>query len=347
MTLVTVSRQLGSLGHEVAVTAAQSLKYALIDRHFLRARLDDSEPSPQAMAFFATCPPERPPERAAGIGDTGDAGGTASAGSKGSAGGTRNLESSHGSDPPPQVMAAFAKAIRSIPPRRGIVLLGRGGQCLFHDTPGALHVQIVAPWELRLERVLAARPDLDAKQAAELLAESDRNRAAFVRYWFNRDWLDPTLYHVVLNTGLIPPATAALIITRMAREMARREAGAKTLEVKAPGERSTQYAFAHPSEEEFARLLDFYRIEWRYEPTTFPIEWDDAGNVTQAFTPDFYLPGLDLYVELTTAKQNLVTKKNRKIRRLHELYPDINLKVFYGRDFEKLFLKYGKNGTNG
>lgn len=99
--------------------------------------------------------------------------------------------------------------------------------------------------------------------------------------------------------------------------------------------------FAHPSEKQCAKILDFYNIEWEYEPRTFPIEWDRHGNVIQSFTPDFYLPELDLYLELTTMSQKLVTKKNRKVRRLRELYPDVNIKVFYQRDFKNLLLKYG------
>ncbi len=98
--------------------------------------------------------------------------------------------------------------------------------------------------------------------------------------------------------------------------------------------------FAHPSEEEFARLLDFYEIKWLYEPRTFPIKWDEKGNVTESFTPDFYLPWHDTYIELTTRKQSLITKKNQKIRKLRELYPELNIKVFYGRDYRKLLYKY-------
>lgn len=99
--------------------------------------------------------------------------------------------------------------------------------------------------------------------------------------------------------------------------------------------------FAHPSEEQCAKILDFYHIKWEYEPRTFPIEWDKEGNVVQSFAPDFYLPELDLYIELTTMSQKLVTKKNRKVRMLRELYPDIKIKVFYQRDFKNLLLKYG------
>ncbi len=100
-------------------------------------------------------------------------------------------------------------------------------------------------------------------------------------------------------------------------------------------------AFAHPSERVAGQILDFYRIEWEYEPTTFPIEWDAQGRVIAAFSPDFYLPDFDLYIELTTMSQKLVTKKNRKVRRLKELYPDVNIKVFYQKDFRRLLFKYG------
>ena len=102
-----------------------------------------------------------------------------------------------------------------------------------------------------------------------------------------------------------------------------------------------QITFAHNSECEFARLLDFYRVEWEYEPTAFPIEWDAAGQPTQHFRPDFYLPGFGLYIEITTLNQRLVTKKNRKVRRLRELYPDVRIKVLYQRDYLSLLAKYG------
>ncbi|PIP48481.1 MAG: hypoxanthine phosphoribosyltransferase [Chloroflexi bacterium CG23_combo_of_CG06-09_8_20_14_all_45_10] len=98
--------------------------------------------------------------------------------------------------------------------------------------------------------------------------------------------------------------------------------------------------FAHPSEEEFARLLDFYRIEWLYEPRSFPLRWK-GGEIAEMFTPDFYLPELDLYVELTTLKQNLITEKNRKLRQLKELYPEIKIKLLSKGDFHKLLAKYG------
>jgi hypoxanthine phosphoribosyltransferase len=100
--------------------------------------------------------------------------------------------------------------------------------------------------------------------------------------------------------------------------------------------------FAHGSETEMARILDFYEVRWEYEPRTFPILWSLDGDVVESFSPDFYLPDLDLFLEMTTLKQRLVRKKNRKLRRLRELYPDIRIKLFYARDFRAMMLKYGR-----
>jgi len=99
--------------------------------------------------------------------------------------------------------------------------------------------------------------------------------------------------------------------------------------------------FSHQAEVEFARILDFYGIRWEYEPRTFDLEWDDQGRVTVAFSPDFYLPDQDLYVELTTLRPELATRKNRKMRRMAELYPDVHVKLFKRGDLRDLMVKYG------
>jgi len=97
----------------------------------------------------------------------------------------------------------------------------------------------------------------------------------------------------------------------------------------------------NPSEIEFARLLDYYRIDWTYEPRSFPLRWDEQGRVLEAFAPDFYLPQEDLFIELTTMRQSLVNRKNRKLRLLRELYPEVNVKLIYRGDYEALLAKYG------
>jgi hypothetical protein len=129
--------------------------------------------------------------------------------------------------------------------------------------------------------------------------------------------------------------------------------GPPSLDAVAPPDRPAP-TFAHASEAEMARILDFYRIRWEYEPHTFPILWNLDGTVVESFSPDFWLPDLELYLEMTTLRQKLVRKKNRKLRRIRELYPDIRVKLFYARDFRALMLKFGRlamadalSGTSG
>jgi hypothetical protein len=94
--------------------------------------------------------------------------------------------------------------------------------------------------------------------------------------------------------------------------------------------------FANRAELECAKVLDYYRVPWEYEPRTFVLERDVEGRVTSAFTPDFYLPEQELYVEVTVMRQALVTRKNRKLRELRRQYPDVKVKLFYRRDIERL-----------
>ena len=99
--------------------------------------------------------------------------------------------------------------------------------------------------------------------------------------------------------------------------------------------------FVNAAELEYARILDYYGVPWMYEPRTFVLEEDDAGRVLEAFTPDFYLPEQDLYLEVTVMKQSLVTRKNRKLRKLKQRYPEVRIKLFYERDFERIASRYG------
>ena len=126
--------------------------------------------------------------------------------------------------------------------------------------------------------------------------------------------------------------------TAVARPVRRRDRGTVIDVEQLPHE---QVRFAHNSERQFAKLLDFYGIAWEYEPRTFTLEWDRQDRPAQAFTPDFFLPAYDLFIEITTLNQKLVTKKNRKARRLRERYPDVNIRVLYQRDYLQLLVKYG------
>lgn len=99
--------------------------------------------------------------------------------------------------------------------------------------------------------------------------------------------------------------------------------------------------FVHESERLFAGLLDFYGIAWQYEPTAFDVAHDEHGRVVERFAPDFYLPEFDLYVELTTMNQRLVTRKHRKLRKLHQTHPDVRCKILYQRDIHRLAAVHG------
>jgi hypoxanthine phosphoribosyltransferase len=104
---------------------------------------------------------------------------------------------------------------------------------------------------------------------------------------------------------------------------------------------TTPPRFSHPAEEEFARILDYYGVEWQYEPRTFPLKTDEQDNVIEAFAPDFYLPQQDLYIEITTVRPQLSTRKNRKLRLMKELYPSVNIKLLKRREVRELLVKYG------
>lgn len=104
--------------------------------------------------------------------------------------------------------------------------------------------------------------------------------------------------------------------------------------------------FVNASEQECAEILDFYGVPWEYEPVTFVLETDEDGRITEAFSPDFYLPEQNLFLEVTTMRQELVTRKNRKVRKLRQRYPDVNVKLFYRRDIEALGHKLHSRGAS-
>jgi cytidylate kinase-like protein len=243
-----------------------------------------------------------------------------------------------------------------------LVFAGAGAQYLFRHFPDVFRVLLAAPPPMRAGAVMVER-SLERPAAALALRELEREHSAWLRARFGRSATKPAAFDLTCNAERWDPATLAATIVAAARACgldrapllpttAERQIQFEVrlrlarLGVPPPGAVSLPTrSFAHPSEEIFANLLDFYRIAWEYEPRSFPIEWDEQGNVVESFTPDFYLPEMDLYIELTTMKQSLVTKKNRKIKRLRELYPEVNVQVFYQKDFENLIFKYGLEKT--
>ncbi len=238
-----------------------------------------------------------------------------------------------------------------------MLLLECGGQFIFRAYPNALHVRIIAPRDVRAHNVMQDC-GVSFDESLHLMEEHDRRHLRFVRASFRRPTETPERYDLIINTGAFDPPQAVEMILAAVRVKKLAEYGlvsSETVErakvrnqirlVRALTRLSLDKSaslnqFAHPSELVFARLLDFYGIRWEYEPRTFPLKHDQNGNIIEAFSPDFYLPDSDLYVELTTMKQSLVTKKNRKVKRLLELYPDVKIRLLYQKDFEDLIFKY-------
>lgn len=158
---------------------------------------------------------------------------------------------------------------------------------------------------------------------------------------------EATHYDAVLNSGRLSFESMFKLVDELVLErQIQKELDAYQSEEETGQLRQSKYfELKNESEREFARLLDLYRIEWRYEPKTFPIDRDMQGRVTLAFSPDFYLPRFKLFIELTTMKQSYVSIKKQKLKKLQELYPDVRCKIVYKKDFEALFKRFEASGT--
>lgn len=238
---------------------------------------------------------------------------------------------------------------------RPVLVAASGAVRLFPHLAQVLRVAIAAPDHRRAGNLmLDERVDLQA--ARTRIQELDRRDRDQQRARFGRAPApepDLTLHAHRLDAEQMAAVIAAAVDARHLREplpaateaqirfQARLELLAYRVTPAGPAESPRGPGPAHPSEELFANLLDFYGIPWEFEPRSFPLQWDAAGRVTEAFTPDFYLPEFDLYIELTTMKQALVTRKNRKVKRLKSIYPHIRIQVFYQKDLQDLVTKYG------
>jgi cytidylate kinase len=304
MAIVTISRQIGSGGDEIAARLAKDLGFTLVDQALLTALMHEHGLS---RAEFEELDEER--------------------------------QAQEGQEPPEArvYVDLLETLIENLAAEKDLVVLGRGGQVIFRGFPGALHVRVVAGTKERVKRLMEERR-LEEESAVSVMRGNDEARRAFIEYHYGEDWDASTNYDLILNTDRLSLEAATEVIRRAIEAI---DLIGRGREIGSWLEAAKPVPFAHPSEEEFAKVLDFYRIRWEYEPKAFPIAWDGAGKVTESFSPDFYLVDFDLYIELTTLKQSLVTEKNRKIRRFRELYPDAKLKVFYGRDYRSLLAKYG------
>ncbi|HXK02964.1 MAG TPA: cytidylate kinase family protein [Verrucomicrobiae bacterium] len=257
---------------------------------------------------------------------------------------------------------AYSALVTSILARLGtehhIVYCAVGGEVQARHFPGMLRVHVVAPENIRIGNIMLDHR-VDRAAARQLLLEMEAADRADRKAKFGKTKATADLFDLVLNSEALTTEQMAELIQTAVESSGLKERGFVSQAAEAqlqfqmrfklsrygivpPGNITLRKKmFANTSEEIFANLLDFYRIAWEYEPRSFPIQYHPDGTVLESFTPDFYLPEFDLYVELTTMKQSLVTRKNRKVRLLRELYPHLNIQVFYQKDFENLVFKYG------
>jgi cytidylate kinase len=233
--------------------------------------------------------------------------------------------------------------IAQLAEEQDLVIIGRGAQGLFHNRPGTLHVQLVAPRKFRVLQV-RTHERTSEREARKQIRHREMQRARYLSFMYRLNWKDPSLYDLTLRMDRLTIENALTVIVTAFDEMGLQRVPRNLIvENLLPEvhEKQKSGRFVNDAEREFARFLDFYHIAYEYEPRTFPLEATAEGKIAEAFTPDFYLPDQDLYIELTTMKQSLVTRKNRKVRKLRQLYPEVNIRIFYQRDFNSLLAKFG------
>jgi len=307
--VITVSRQMASYGDEVASAVAQRLGWERIDRDRLLFRFLSGLASRQEMHMLKESPKFYLTESAAnGV-----------------------------------FIEYIDQALHDFTGEQPAVMVGFGSQMIFADDEDAIHVRIVAPRDIRIVRLKKQYRITDA-EADQVLKKADRKQRRFVRTIFGIDLTNPAHYSLVLNTAECSVDECVAAVTAMLKERETLLQLKKQTEDTEVIDNISDYpVLKNQAEIEFAKILDMYQIDWKYEPKTFPIEWDAEGNITSAFSPDFYLTKFDTYIELTTMNQRYVSAKNKKVKKLHELYPDINIKVVYKRDFHSLAERFNMN----
>ncbi|MEM5788552.1 MAG: cytidylate kinase family protein [Syntrophobacteraceae bacterium] len=310
MAVITISREPGTLGEEVAARVAGLLGFLLVDRAPLAQFWREMDLDEAALA---KADEEHVGEECA-------------------------------ADPESEAcIKLLPDTLAQLAEDHDLVVIGRGGQGLFHNRPGTLHVRTVAPREFRV-RQARSHGGLTAREARRHIVDLERRRSRYVRFLYGLNWADPSLYDLTLRMDRFSIEEAVNLIVTAVHEMKLQQVPKRLIVenlLPETDERRSGGRFANETEREFAHFLDFYRIPYQYEPRTFPLETDSEGKVLEAFTPDFYLPEQDLFIELTTMKQSLVTRKNRKVRKLRRLHPEVNIRIFYQRDFYNLMAKYG------
>jgi cytidylate kinase len=219
------------------------------------------------------------------------------------------------------------------------VIVGMGAQIIFSKEKKALHIRTIASTQTRVERV-RKEYRVSIEEAHGILLKADRRHKRYVSTLYGADNTDASLYDLILNTDRLGIEGCVQAILALKEEKAKELPSLAAADAFGSDAHKNLPFFKNTAEEEFAGILDMYQMEWQYEPKTFPIEWDAEGNITMAFSPDFYLPKFDTYIEITTMNQKYVTTKNKKVRKLRELYPGVHISIVYKNDFNSLINRF-------
>lgn len=299
---ITVSRQTGSLGKEITEGLAKKLELPLINRDLVMTQWFPEVASKHELHMLSESP---------GFFLT-----------------------------PCQLGISFAdyleKRLRDYIAEQPAIIFGLGAQIIFASHPAALHIKIMASHQVRTNRIMQTHC-LEKKDAERFLDLTDRKHKRYISTIYGKDWSDPVLYHLTLNTDLLSIEESASLLYHVAQN----KQISCNIDQNSTDNKEEKIVFKHPSEEEFAKILDMHSIEWQYEPRTFPTKWDTEGNITQAFSPDFYLPKFDTYIELTTMNQKYVSEKKKKVELLKKLYPGTNINIVFKDDFNSLVKRFG------
>ncbi len=218
------------------------------------------------------------------------------------------------------------------------VWLGFSADEFLKDEPDVTNIRIVASTKSRVRRLMEAQK-LAESEALSMLQSQDKIDYRFAMTLFGSNCTDPLHYDLLINTDRLSLLAASNAIVASWKDLfARKQLLLEKDEERISMNPSEIPRLKNSAEIEVARLLDRYGVEWRYEPKTFPVEWDDDGRVTMAFSPDFFLTEFNTYLELTTMDQRYVTTKNKKAKKAKELY-GVNVKIVYRKDFEDMIAR--------
>ncbi|WP_312712630.1 cytidylate kinase family protein [Proteiniclasticum ruminis] len=211
------------------------------------------------------------------------------------------------------------------------IISGLGAQIIFRKHASAGHIKIHGSIARRTQRLMKEH-NLVEDDAKRILELTDRRHKKYIHLLYHEDWSNSLLYDLIVNTDNITLVQALSLLKNYYH-----------LDQPAPeASKNGSVIFKNTSEEEFAKVLDLYDFEWDYEPRTFPLEWDLEGNITKAFSPDFYLPKFDTYIELTVMNQKYTQDKKKKLSLMKKLYPKINVSIVYKNEFHNLLERFAK-----